>query len=145
MSEETSLKGHVAGHIWGSASRAAPSSSEQLWAAHSYIWSPGGRLHTKFTRMCVSKSDGHGSFFGFKWVKWVSLFPLNMGAFLAKPLNMGVPWIRDPVNMVIIFNQMHCYWVLRIKQNMTLLIQLVNIWKMFRYVKSISWATTSFL
>ena len=24
--------------------------------------SPGGRLHTKFARMCVSKTDGHGSF-----------------------------------------------------------------------------------
>ena len=26
----------------------------------------GGRLHTNFTRMCVSKSDGNGSFLGSK-------------------------------------------------------------------------------
>ena len=26
----------------------------------------GGRLGFNFTRMCVSKSEGHGSFFGFK-------------------------------------------------------------------------------
>ena len=29
----------------------------------------GGRLGSKFARMCVSKSEGHGSFLGFKGVK----------------------------------------------------------------------------
>ena len=30
---------------------------------------PGGLLGSNFARMCVSKSEGHGSFFGFKGVK----------------------------------------------------------------------------
>ena len=29
----------------------------------------GGRLGSNYARMCVSKSEGHGSFFGFKGVK----------------------------------------------------------------------------
>ena len=47
-----------------------------LWACHP---GGGGRVHTKFARMCVSKTDGHRSFLGSIWVKWVNLFSLNMG------------------------------------------------------------------
>ena len=41
----------------------------------------GGRLSSNYARMCVSKSEGHGSFFGFKGVK--------MGVKFAASLIMG--------------------------------------------------------
>ena len=35
---------------------------------------PGGRRASNYARMCVSKSEGQGSFFGLKGVKWVRIF-----------------------------------------------------------------------
>ena len=39
--------------------------------------------------MCVSKSEGHGSFFGFKWGEMIEKISLKMGLKLAASLNLG--------------------------------------------------------
>ena len=54
--------------------------------------------------MCVSKSDGHGSFFGSKCVKWVSLFSLNMGIVFCKATQYGSSLKQGPINNFIILN-----------------------------------------
>ena len=37
--------------------------------AGSLVSAPGGRLGSNYAWMCVSESEGHGSFFSFKGVK----------------------------------------------------------------------------
>ena len=49
----------------------------------------GGRLGFNYSRMCVSKSEGHGSFFSFKGSEMSENISLKMGVKFAASLDMG--------------------------------------------------------
>ena len=53
---------------------------DRLFCWYIYIKPPGGggggqlAIGSNYAQMCVSKSDGHGSYFSFRGVKWVRIF-----------------------------------------------------------------------
>ena len=49
----------------------------------------GGGLHTKFARMCVSKSDGHGSFLDFKMSEMSESVSTQYGFFSSQATQNG--------------------------------------------------------
>ena len=46
---------------------------ENIYILENTPWQklPGGRLDCNYARMCVSKIEGYGSLFSFKWMKWM--------------------------------------------------------------------------
>ena len=50
---------------------------------------PGGRLQLQYARMCVSKSEGHGSFFWPQVSEMGEMVSLEMGVKFASSLIMG--------------------------------------------------------
>ena len=53
------------------------------------LHTPGGRLGSNYARMCVSKSEGHGSFFWLQGSEMSQNISLNRGLKFAASLNMG--------------------------------------------------------